>query len=308
MKSKLSRREFSATGIALGLPSVLQVQSSLSAETFTPTIRIIVGPSKHPPGTHEVAATGRLIQFCLDQAIQKLGVVSLRVQIHERWPEDQGELDATQCCVFVGDFFPPMRMEPKDRIMADLSSMMARGVGIVCIHYATGLGAQDVADDGSHPLLEWMGGYFATRCKHHQSVARVFETCTIQPTAITHPILNGWKPFTFHDEPYFNNYFGPNGPASNVAILATSELPLEAPKTEAVSWAIERADSGRGVGIVMPHFIKNWLQADLRKMVLNAIMWSAKQSIPESGVEVTLDDIAQFKPDSVEPIAKAKAK
>ncbi len=308
MKSKLSRREFSTTSIAIGLPGVLQVPSSFSAEALIPTIRVIVGPSKHPPGTHEVEATGRLIKFCLDQAIEKLGLASLRVQIHDRWPEDQRELEATQSCVFVGDFFPPMRMEPKDRIMADLSSMMARGVGIVCVHYATGLGAQDVAEDGSHPLLGWMGGYFATRCKHHQSVARIFQACTIQPTTISHPVLNGWNAFTFHDEPYIHNYFGPNGPASNVKILATSELPPEAPKTEAVAWAIERDDSGRGVGIVMPHFIKNWLQADLRKMILNAILWSAKQTIPENGIEVVLDDIAHFNPTSVEPISKAKSK
>jgi type 1 glutamine amidotransferase len=308
MKSKLSRREFSAAGIALGLPHALPMSTAISAEAVLPTIRVIVGPSKHPPGTHEVVATGRLLQFCLDQAIQKLGLASLRVQVDDRWPEDSRELESTQSCVFVGDFFPPTRMEKKDRIMTDLGSMMARGVGIVCVHYATGLGAQDVADDGSHPLLDWMGGYFATRCKHHQSVARIFETCTIKPTAISHPVLNGWKPFTFHDEPYINNYFGPNGSAENVAILATSELPPENPKTETVAWAIERADSGRGVGIVMPHFIKNWLQADLRKMILNAILWSAKQTIPEDGVEVALDDIAQFKPDSVEPIAKAKGK
>ena len=33
---------------------------------------------------------------------------------------------------------------------------------------------------GDHPLLHWTGGYFATRCKHHQSVARIFEA-TIKP-------------------------------------------------------------------------------------------------------------------------------
>jgi len=62
---------------------------------------------------------------------------------------------------------------------------------------------------------------------------------------------------TIDDEPYYNNYFGVHGMAPNVTALATSMLPPEAPKEEVVAWAIQRADGGRGMGIVMPHFYKN---------------------------------------------------
>ena len=179
---------------------------------------------------------------------------------------------------------------------------------MVCVHYATGLGAQDVADDGEHPLLQWIGGYFATKCKHHQSVARVFENATIVPSSIEHEILRGWKSFTIHDEPYINNYFGKSGMAKGVVPLATASLPPEAPKEEVVAWAIERPDGGRGVGIVMPHFYRNWRHDDLRKMILNSVAWSAKLGIPEGGCEVSLPDLATFEPESVEPIARSKTK
>jgi hypothetical protein len=197
-------------------------------------------------------------------------------------------------------------MPQSEKIMASLADMMSRGVSIVCLHYATGLEAKHVKDDGSHPLLGWLGGYFATRCKHHQSVAKVFPKATIEPSKAEHEILRGWKAFTVHDEPYINNYFGKDGPAKNVTVLATSQLPPENPKAETVAWAIEREDGGRGVGIVMPHFFRNWLNDNLRTFLLNAILWSAKHPLPKDGVQIKLPELATFKPAAVEPIPKKK--
>jgi type 1 glutamine amidotransferase len=202
--------------------------------------------------------------------------------------------------VFMGDLFPGETLEQPERVKTDLAAMMARGCGLVCVHYATGLRAEQVAEDGEHPLLHWMGGYFATRCKHHQSVARVM-TATIEPGDSQHPALRGWKPFTLEDEPYYNNYFGPQGLAKNVTALATSMLPPESPKKEVVAWAIEREDGGRGMGIVMPHFFRSWRVADLRKFVLNGVVWSAKIDVPAEGVESMLPDLATFQPGAVEP-------
>ena len=168
---------------------------------------------------------------------------------------------------------------------------------------------QDVTEDGDHPLLRWMGGYFANRsCPHHESIARIYPAATITPSAPEHPVSRGWKPFTLHDEPYTNNYFGPdnNQPAPNVTILATSMLPPQDPKKEAVAWCVDRKEGGRGFGIVMPHFYKNWKQDDLRKFILNAIIWTAKREVPEQGVETSLEDLKQFDPAAVEFVKRKK--
>src|SRR5262249_49695000 len=148
--------------------------------------------------------------------------------------------------VFIGDLFPPEVMPNRDAIMKDLTVMTKAGCGIACIHYATGLEAKHVSPEGAHPLLEWTGGYFATRCKHHQSIARVFKEATIDLAKGDPPILRGWKAFTIHDEPYINNYFGKDGPAKDVTPLATAMLPPEKPNREIVAWATARADGGRG--------------------------------------------------------------
>jgi type 1 glutamine amidotransferase len=208
--------------------------------------------------------------------------------------------------VFIGDLFPPEVMPNRDTVMRHLTVMTKRGCGIVCVHYATGLEAKHVSPDGDHPLLHWTGGYFATRCKHHQSVARVFQKATIEPAKADHPVLRGWQPFTLHDEPYINNYFGKGGPAANVTALATAMLPPEKPNRETVAWAAERSGGGRGVGVVMPHFYRNWRLDDLRVLILNAVVWTAKQDVPKDGVRVKLPDLATFQPAAVEPPARKK--
>ncbi len=262
-----------------------------------PQILVIAGPSTHPPGTHEVAAGARLLEYCLEHAE---GVGPIRAEVLFSWPADKTLLDSTASVVFIGDIFPPEFMDRPDQIKKELGAMMDRGCGLVCIHYATGLRAQHVGEDGSHPLLGWLGGYFATGCKHHRSVARVV-TATIEPEQQPHPVLRGWQAFTFDDEPYWNNYFGKDGMAKNVRSLAYTMLPPDEPSKQTVAWCVQRADSGRGVGIVMPHYFRNWKVGPLRTLVLNAICWTAKLDIPAGGVQASLPDLSTFESGSVEP-------
>jgi type 1 glutamine amidotransferase len=232
-------------------------------------------------------------------------VPGVQATVFNDWPQDKAVRDAASTIVFIGDTFPPNRLPNPEQNLADLGAMMQRGCGIVCVHYATGLLGEDVKPDGDHPLLRWMGGYFAHKsCPHHESFAKIFQAATITPAAPQHPIARGWKEFTLKDEPYTNNYFGKenNQPAANVTALATSMLPPENPKPETVAWCVERADGGRGFGIVMPHFYQNWALDDLRRFILNGIVWTAKLEVPAAGVQTSLPDLATFEPVSVEPL------
>jgi type 1 glutamine amidotransferase len=295
--------------LTVALAAFCTVSGIASAQATAPQYRvlIVVGPSTHPPGTHEVAAGGRLMKHCLENMTNVPGV---RAEVLDHWPSDPAALDGVATVVFIGDIFPPMRLPDSQGILAQLDAMMKRGCGIVCVHYATGLRAQDVGDDGAHPLLGWMGGYFATGCKHHKSVARIFSQATITPAATQHPVSRGWREFTFDDEPYIQNYFGSDGNklAAGVTALATSMLPPEAPQREIVAWCIERADGGRGMGVVMPHYFRNWKLEDLRRLILNGIVWTAKLDVPAQGVQTTLPDLATFAPAAVEPPPPAPKK
>jgi type 1 glutamine amidotransferase len=275
---------------------------NVAAAEMKSQVLIVVGPSTHPPGTHEVAAGGRVIKYMLEHAE---GITPVRAEVVSEWPKDRENLDKLATIVFIGDLFPAETLPHPAAIKADLTKLMDRGCGMVCVHYATGLRAEHVTEDGDHPLLHWIGGYFATACKHHKSVARIC-TATLTPEPVDHPVLRGWRQFTFEDEPYWNNYFGKDGPAKNVTPLVSTMLPPEAPKKEIVAWAVERSDAGRGLGIVVPHFFHNWRLDDVRTLVLNGICWTAKLEIPPQVVKVSLPDLASFGPTSVEPQPPAK--
>jgi type 1 glutamine amidotransferase len=305
MTTRRSRWLALACGLLAGVPIAWgNGARTVAAENAGTSILIVAGPCQHPPGTHEAAAGARLLGHCLEHA---QGIAPVRADVFDSWPKDEATRNGAATVVFIGDRFPGETLPEPEKVKADLAAMMDRGCGIVCIHYATGLTAQHVAADGDHPLLRWLGGYFATGCKHHQSVARVC-TATLVPAGVDHPVLRGWQAFTFDDEPYWNNYFGPNGPAANVTSLVTAMLPPESPKKEIVAWAVERPDGGRGVGIVVPHFYHNWKLDDLRTLVLNAVAWTAKIEIPSEGVKSPVPDLAAFKPVSVEPLPPPKTK
>jgi len=299
----LTRRGYLTALALLGLLPRDRTFADQPAEP-TPTgksVLIVVGPSNHPPGTHEVAAGGRVMEFALQQAA---GIGPIRTRITTGWPHDEPWLDSVDTVVFIGDEFPPHKLPDSERIMGELTVMMDRGCGIACIHFATGLREPDVAPDGEHPLLHWMGGYFASRCSHHKSIARIFPEAEILPAtspdadATPHPVLRGWQAFTLNDEPYIENYFGPPGHAQQAGLIefAVSMLPPEAPRRQVVAWGIERPDGGRGFGIVMPHYYRNWRLEDLRTLILNGIVWSAGADIPAEGVRVDLPDLSTFEP------------
>jgi hypothetical protein len=74
-----------------------------------------------------------------------------------------------------------------------------------------------------------------------------------------------------------------------------------------VAWTVERADSGRGFGVVMPHFYKSWLVDDLRRLILTGIVWTAKREVPAGGVATATPDLGAFQPESIEPRPRAPA-
>ena len=64
---------------------------------------------------------------------------------------------------------------------------------------------------------------------------------------------------------------------------------------QCVAWARQRPDGGRGFGFTGGHFHKNWGEDNFRKLVLNAILWTAKIEVPADGVQskVTPDELEQ---------------
>jgi type 1 glutamine amidotransferase len=71
-------------------------------------------------------------------------------------------------------------------------------------------------------------------------------------------------------------------------------LPQDAPRREVIAWAVERAGGGRGFGCTGGHYHRNWGIPDFRRMVMNAILWSARLDVPSGGAkcDITPEDLA----------------
>src|SRR4051812_38578233 len=62
---RVAKRLFIALSVSLSLALSVAAEDDAAG---TKQVLIVVGPSMHPPGTHEVAAGGRLIKYCLEHA------------------------------------------------------------------------------------------------------------------------------------------------------------------------------------------------------------------------------------------------
>src|SRR5262249_28239303 len=128
-----------------------------------------------------------------------------------------------------------------------------------------------------------------------------------------HPIARGVQPFKVRDEWYYHMRFPeamkdvtpiltavpPDStrgqPGANDAHGGNPEVQKHNGEPEHMMWAIERPDGGRGFGFTGSHYHKNWANDNFRKLVLNAILWTAKVDVPSRGVEcvVTPEDLKQ---------------
>ena len=81
-----------------------------------------------------------------------------------------------------------------------------------------------------------------------------------------------------------------NGPHSGNPAVREA---VAAKKPQTTAWAFERANGGRGFGFTGGHFHSGWGNDDQRKLVLNAIVWTAKGEVPADGVpsKITAEDL-----------------
>ena len=56
-------------------------------------------------------------------------------------------------------------------------------------------------------------------------------------------------------------------------------------ETQHVAWAYERSGGGRGFGFTGGHNHVSWQDDNYRKIMLNAILWTAGMQVPENGVD-----------------------
>ena len=263
---------------------------------------LVAGRPSHGPGDHEFRAGCMLAEKCLDAAFPPgtKGPQLVTATYSGGWPTDPTAFDNADALFFFADGGGGHPVLQSSRL-AQVDALAKRGVGIACLHYAV----EVPKEKGGPEFLNWLGGYF----EPHWSV-NPHWTLAKTELAQGHPITRGVKPFETNDEWYYHMRFrepmtGVTPILSAVPPDATRERPdgphsnnpsVRAGKgsREVLAWAYERPDGGRGFGCTGAHFHRNWANEDFRRLMLNALVWTAGLEVPTEGLvsAVTPEDMA----------------
>jgi putative membrane-bound dehydrogenase-like protein len=264
--------------LKLSLILLITVSSSLIAKDKK--VLFLAGKRSHGAGQHEHRAGSLLLADALNKS--KLGISAKVINV---WPKDLKEFDDVDAVVVYADAggrFSEDKVKVLDQRIKD-------GMGIMFIHY----GVHPSKNVGQKYFLPWIGGYFENRWS-----VNPHWTAELVPKK-GHPVSHGIsKPITANDEFYYNMRFPKE--CKECYPLAGSILKPEKVtlynnlwnehgdggfgKQQTLMWCRDPEQGGRGVGFSGGHFHHNWAIDDLRKMVLNSIVWIARGEVPKSGV------------------------
>ena len=245
----------------------------------------ISGKPSHGRLAHEHRAGNMILAKGLNESGLPIEAVLVP---HYGYPKDESILNGADTIVIFCTGHGGHVLNPK---LKQFDALMKKGIGVVMIHWAT----EAIKGDPGNKFLEWMGGF----CDLNWSVNPHW---TPNFKAQKHPIWNGVKPFSVNDEWYYHMRFvkdlkGVTPILTDVPLAKTLKRPDGARsgnpavrkavangESQHVAWAYERPDGARGFGFTGGHVHMNWQHDDNRKLMLNAILWTANVEIPKDGV------------------------
>ena len=251
-------------------------------------ILFLAGTQSHGYGAHEHKAGSMLLARSLNES--GLDVIA-QVVTEGAWPEPwMGYQKPDSIVMYCDGYKGHMAKAHQDKIQI----LSDAGVGVACLHFGVEVEPSELGTQ----FLDWIGGYFEIGWSVNPHWTPEFTEFP------DHPISRGVEPFAIKDEWYYHMRFQPemagvtpilsalpplrtltdrandSNRGSNPVVLAK----VSAGEQQHLAWAYERANGGRGFGFSGGHFHQNWQQDDFRKLVLNALVWTAHGEVPAAGV------------------------
>ncbi|MDE0863099.1 MAG: ThuA domain-containing protein [Rubripirellula sp.] len=245
----------------------------------------ISGTPSHGRMHHEHRA-GNMI---LAKALNDSGLeVEAELVPHYGYPKDTSILDDADTIVIFCTGHGGHVLKPN---LDEFDALMKKGTGVVMVHWAT------EAEKGKpgQKFLEWMGGFCDLDWSVNPHWAPDFKDFP------DHPVSNGVKPFRIDDEWYYHMRFvddmkGVTPILSDLPPLETLKRKdgarsgnpavrkaVESGEKQHVAWAYQRPGGGRGFGFTGAHNHSSWQDDNFRKVMLNAILWTANVEVPKEG-------------------------
>lgn len=250
----------------------------------TKEVLLIAGPPSHGYGAHEHYAGLKV----LAESIEQSGV-DVATKLVRGWPDDESLVEKADAVVIYCDGGGRhVAMEHRDA----LRKLLIRGGGLVCLHYAVEMLPGESGDE----FVDLLGGHFEI----HRSVNPHWSAAVT--SLPEHPITRGVSPFTADDEWYFYMRFSEAGKLTPIIQSIAPEHTMRradghhsgnpdvrksvaAGELQTLAWAFEPTIGGRSFGFTGGHNHWNWGHEPIRRLVTNAIIWSAGGDVP---AEMTL--------------------
>ena len=250
---------------ALAMLGALVASCSTAAE---PTRILFIGKEPdHPWGSHMYLHTSRILAQCV-----KLSG-NIETTVADRWPKDESILKEIDTIVVYTNPAAELFLDGPHR--QEFLRLMDKGVGLVTIHWASTVRKENF-DRLGPTWIKILGGTWIS------NVGLSTDRSTLVQLAPNHPISRGWKTAPFRDEFYLNPKLGPD--AKPLLEVTTKGRKVT------VGWALERAHGGRSFATTLGHFYDNFQRDDFRRIVTNAILWTAHRKIPAAGAPVELGE------------------
>ena len=249
-----------------------------------PTIVLIGGDKQGYPRTEHDYPDGIVaIERLIKGSPQLQAVHPVVKSFPTGFPSDLSQIaDADVVLLYFGLNYGTMTdvLDNEPRRVA-MQQLMAKGAGLIALHQAS-----TVPDQASLvPMADWLGGVRFGMADRGTEIAQIQIA-----GAGKNPIANGLKPFELLDEFYPTFTFSTTDKvtpilSAKVHIQTRNNHPVfeEPPADHVIAWAAERPNGGRSFAFTSGHYLLTFDQAQVRDMLLNAILWTAKRDVPPAG-------------------------
>jgi len=249
--------------------AVLILGAQVSAADPAKTKVLLIGKDPdHPHGTHMYLHVCHVLARCLELTPGVETVVS------NGWPKDPKTLTGVKTIVVYTSPAAELLLEGPQREQVD--KLMNDGVGLVTIHWASAITKKNYERLGP-AWLGYLGGTWIS------NVGLSGGKSPLKRLAPEHPICRGWAEYEIEDEYYMNPVIGKGA----TPLLQVTE---KGGKDVIVGWAYERPDKGRSFGTTLGHPYRNFQMEAFRRMLVNAILWSAHVEVPRQGAPVNVSE------------------
>jgi type 1 glutamine amidotransferase len=253
--------------VVLATVAACGARTGLAADAGPVKIVLIGKQPDHPHGSHMYLHTCGVLAKCLKST------PGIETVVSDGWPKDPQVLEGVRCLV--------VYTSPAAELLIDsphaeaLDKAMRAGTGLVTLHWASSV-RQANYDRLGPRWTSYLGGTWIS------NVGLGGGKSPLVRLVPEHPICRGWESFEIEDEYYLKPV---------VTEKAVPLLQVRDPKSGAdviVGWSFERAGGGRSFGTTLGHPYANFQRDDFRRLVVNAILWSARVEVPQDGAPVRL--------------------